>query len=510
MDPACREVRESLSDLPIDRERIRLHQRRCPGCRAFAGEEEAIRRGLSFLTEPGLDDLSRARIRAALAGDFDRMASENAAPRGRARWPWLVAAAALLLLILLPRPREAPAPPPPKLRPYLVAGSAVSELARTERLEAVEGAVVMAEVEGQGVVTLIGPGRALVTAPGRILLERGLLLAWIRHREKGPFEVHHEGVTVRVVGTRFAVDARGPGRPVVSVAEGAVEVLHRDAVARLRPGQVWPDGKLEAALFVDRLRPPSGPEGSLVIDGTPRATVFIDGVVVGPTPLTARLAAGRHRIEVRADLHEPHEATLLVPVDGVARRTYALEPIRIEPPAPPRPKSRAPRRAAPPRVTAETIYRRAESALADGRADEAERHLQELLERFKEDPLAESARYELARIAREQGRLEEAHRWLVRLLERREDPALAEAGQRLLCQIDVQTGRHDEANSCWRSFRRRFPRSPHDAEALANLIALAHVWHDCPRVMALARELERLHPDSPLRPDVEARVRMCR
>lgn len=514
MDPACREVRESMSDLPIDRERILLHQRRCPSCRAFVEAERQLRSGLSFAADVRLDDLSRARIQARLAADFDRMAAENASQATKARWPWLaVAAAALLFLILLPSRVDRPALPPPQLRPYLVAGS-VASLDRAARLEVGEGEIVSAEVEGQGTVTLIGPGRALLASRGLIQLDRGLLVARIEHRRDRPFEIRHQDVTVRVVGTRFSVDAREPGRPVVAVVEGVVEVRRAETVARLRPGEVWPTGDLDAALFAERLRPADGAVGSVVVDGTPAGRVSIDGVVAGPTPLIARLAAGPHRIEVRADAHETRALEVNVPVGDVVRRTYALDPIRAEAPVRERKPGSAgrtpPRKRTPPPVTAEVIYRRAEAALAEDRPAEAERHLEELLERFGEDPLAETAAYELARLARSAGRREDAHRRLVELLEGPQDPAVAEAGQRLLCQIDVETGRHDDANSCWRSFRRRFPDSPHDAEALANLIALAHLWHDCPRVIGLFEELSRRHPNTPLLPSVEARVKTCR
>jgi hypothetical protein len=504
-NPACVEARESTSDEPLHRERIAMHRTRCADCRAHSSREEEIQRSLLLLTERALDDLSRARIQARLAGDFDRIASERA--RGKRVPRSLIAAAiaaALVLLWLWPREAIEPIVEPPRLRPFLVAGPSGEELSPSDAIEAGEGMIVRAELD-RGDVTLIGPGRAVI-GPDSLLLERGLLLVHVDR----PFEVRAGDVSVRVLGTRFAVDHRERVR--VSVSEGTVEVRQQGAIVRLERGQAWPDGEAEPRLSSVQLEPPRDPSGVVVIGGSPPGAIAIlDGVALGPTPLIARLSAGAHRLEVQADLHRPHRRSIEIPESGVIDVSFTLDAIPRE--APKKRSKPKPAETVEPvqaeEVTAESLYQSAEEALAAERSEEAERLLEELTARFAEDPLAESALYELARIDHRNGALERAHARLIRLLEKRQDAAFAESGQRLLCQIDVETRRYDDANACWRSFRERFPESVHDAEALASLIGLAQVWNDCARVKVLAEEFRARHAEHALRSDVEARLERC-
>ena len=52
-----------------------------------------------------------------------------------------------------------------------------------------------------------------------------------------------------------------------------------------------------------------------------------------------------------------------------------------------------------------------------------------------------------------------------------------------------------EAERCLADFRRRFPASAHDADALATETALALARGGCPAAQALLAELERRHPE---------------
>ncbi len=511
-NPACVESRESVTDAPLDRERIALHRSRCPDCREHSSREEEIRRSLHLIGARALDDVARARIHARLASTFDRTAAELSSPRGRrfAQRPvWVAAAvaAALLLLWIWPRPALEPTPGEPRMLPFLASGTRTAALSATGAIEAGEGMSVRAVMEGQGEVTLYGPGRARLEAGG-LVLEAGLVVIHASH----PFEVRAGDVTVRVLGTRFAVDRLDPSQVRVSVGEGTVQVAERGVVEAITRGQSWPAGSLvEPRLAASQLAPPIDPSGVVVIDGSPPGSVaLLDGAELGPTPLIARLAAGTHRLEVQAELHQPDQRTVEVAEGGVVQVAFTLEPV---PAPPPRRVAPQPRRVKPapvaPAETPETLYRSAEAALAEGRPPAARDALEGLVARFPTDPLAESALYELARLDHQDGRLEEAHARLVRLLERRQDVSLAESGQRLLCQIDVETRRYDDANACWRSFRERFPSSVHDAEALASLIGVAQVFSDCARVKALAAEFLARYPGDALRSDVDARLERC-
>ena len=56
-----------------------------------------------------------------------------------------------------------------------------------------------------------------------------------------------------------------------------------------------------------------------------------------------------------------------------------------------------------------------------------------------------------------------------------------------------QAGAAAEAERCLAAFRRRFPASAHDADALATETALALARGGCPAAKALLAELERRH-----------------
>jgi tetratricopeptide (TPR) repeat protein len=448
MNPACAEARTSVSDEALHLERVALHRTRCEDCRRHAERELEIRRSILAISERGLDDLSRARIQSRLAGEFDRMAAARARPKRVPRsLIAAVIATALILIYLWPREMVQPAIDAPRFRPFLVAGTREAQLAPTEVIEAGEGMIVRAAID-HGDVALIGPGRASMR--DGILLESGTLV-------------------VRA------------DRPLT---------IHGDA------GRV-----IDASLEAEALAPPSEPSGIVVIDGTPAGAIaFLDGKVLGPIPLIARLSAGEHRLEVQADLHRSHAQVIAVSGGGIADISFVLDPLPKAPPKRAKPK--------PAQLEdAESLYRRAEQSLAAQRIEEAVTRLEDLIARFPDDPLVHSALYELARIDHQQGDLERAHGRLIRLLEKRRD--FTEPGQRLLCEIDVETRRFDDANACWRSFRERFPSSVHDAEALASLIALAQVWNDCTRVKALAEEFLSKYPEHALVGDVRARLARC-
>jgi len=55
--------------------------------------------------------------------------------------------------------------------------------------------------------------------------------------------------------------------------------------------------------------------------------------------------------------------------------------------------------------------------------------------------------------------------------------------------------RATEAERCLADFRRRFPASAHDADALATETALALARGGCATAQALLTELDRRHPE---------------
>ena len=108
--------------------------------------------------------------------------------------------------------------------------------------------------------------------------------------------------------------------------------------------------------------------------------------------------------------------------------------------------------------------------------------------------LVEQALYERARIAYRRGALVDADAHLTKL-QAMPPRVLAEPALYLACRIAVQQARGD-ARACLREYRRRFPRSPHDREALALLVQLAHDGGGCANARMEVRELVRLYRDA--------------
>ena len=71
-------------------------------------------------------------------------------------------------------------------------------------------------------------------------------------------------------------------------------------------------------------------------------------------------------------------------------------------------------------------------------------------------------------------------------------PSLEEPTDYLRCRV-LAKRTAAEAERCLAAFRRRFPASAHDADALATETALALARGGCPAAKALLAELERRH-----------------
>lgn len=145
-------------------------------------------------------------------------------------------------------------------------------------------------------------------------------------------------------------------------------------------------------------------------------------------------------------------------------------------------------------VTATDLYRAAETALGSGDLAQASRALDRLVTEFPSSPLVDQAHYEAARIAYKQRSWATARRHLARLAAVPRTP-LAEPGHYLSCRIAVET-RERGAASCLVEYRKAFPRSPHDLDALALVVQLGHASGGCAAVTNEIAELARRHPNS--------------
>jgi len=142
-------------------------------------------------------------------------------------------------------------------------------------------------------------------------------------------------------------------------------------------------------------------------------------------------------------------------------------------------------------MTARTLFREADAARAVGDKALALRTLRALVERFPHDSATAAAHYELALMEDAAGSTEAALRDLAAV----DTPSLEEPTEYLRCRVLARRAAQAvQAERCMADFRRRFPASAHDADALATETALALARGGCPAAQSLLAELEQLHP----------------
>jgi predicted Zn-dependent protease len=143
--------------------------------------------------------------------------------------------------------------------------------------------------------------------------------------------------------------------------------------------------------------------------------------------------------------------------------------------------------------TAETLYSRAEDALAAGKRALADALLEKLVADFPADRLVDEARLERARIAVERGDGKVARQHLAPVVA---EPSLALATQAhyLSCRIAVQEA-HADADDCLARFLLDHPRSARRREILEWGARRAHAAGGCANAEAWIAELVGAAPD---------------
>jgi len=522
-----------------------MNLRRPPEVGAEANEAlERLCRRLGDVDTP-FDEVGRSRAEARL----DAALAQQPAPRARRALGW---AAAVLLAagvtaagvvaftgVLAPRARTAGhAPQLVSLDPYVVApltagtASAVPEtlVRSSSRFDVPAGWLVRASVGDAIWLTLTGPARAWAErgageAGVVVHLEEGRLLASLDGRSGRRLAIVSPGAVTHVVGTLFAVEANrdasriavAHGRVAVSSASNTAETQGRAPPREIAGGQSWSTsdnqaGGLDPALGEalaehEQTPPPRGAAVAVAVTEAPPG----EGVWVGDHWIAS--APAWVRVEARASvrlLARPRAAPAVAPSPSplespplpkpepppAAPRASApgnrhasimtLEPAR-RPVAPP-PEVMPP--AQPPaEVTAQTLFREADRARAAGDSAGARRALRSLVTRFPRDRAAAAARYELAFMEHAAGEGGAALDDLSAV----DDPVLDEPAHYLRCRVLVGSA-PAAAGRCLADFRRQFPASPHDADALAAEATLALARDGCPAVRAPFAELVRRYP----------------
>jgi ferric-dicitrate binding protein FerR (iron transport regulator) len=419
-----------------------------------------------------------------------------------------------------------------------VASSTVPEalVQPTSRLDVPVGWLVRASMGDAIAITLTGPARAWSeSADGRTVvhLDQGRLLASLESGAGRRLRIMSPGAVTDVVGTLFSVEVVG-GASRVAVAHGRVQVSaaaqgssggQPRGAREIAAGQGWltalpePDA-LEPALAEaladhERTPPPRGatvplsvtdaPSGAGVWIGRRRIASAPAWVLVEPHA-AVRLSALAPVAALPVPAPSPPPSTQPTRAPSSKPSPPVLEPAArattpasrhalltrpgAEPTEPPPPDAAS---AAPEELTARTLFREADAARAKGDTALALRTLRALVERFPRESAAAAAHYELALMEEAAGSGDAALRDLAAV----DTPSLEEPREYLRCRVLAKRTavRTTEAERCLADFRRRFPASAHDADALATETAMALARGGCPAAQALLTELERRHPE---------------
>lgn len=338
------------------RESLEAHRAACPGCDTLEAAAALLRDDDGEGSAPPLDDLTAQRLVNDVLDALDAPdARPGPATAGQLRYRLLAAAAALLLVgtglgvvlhQLLRRSGPdtlggAPTARPLAARVQLSAGRVQLDGAPAEVGLAVRPGQTLRIQGGRAALGL--PDAAAVLLEGSssvrvqqlsatattLRLERGKLLASVRPRPGRPhFTVLTAAGRVEVTGTVFAVEHTAAG-VTVSVLRGQVRVHERGRRARLvgrgmqtvlraadGPDSSGPhaatrpmdaDAQSEAwqrVRVLDLIH--AKQTAKVTLQSRPAgALVFVDGLLLGQTPLVSRLRAGHHRIVLRKVGHRP-------------------------------------------------------------------------------------------------------------------------------------------------------------------------------------------------------------
>jgi TolA-binding protein len=571
---ACREAMDALvrgapgAEVALRAER---HRQGCPACQARAAELETVARAVDAV-DARLDDVTRARMSASLeAAYWGQPAAKPVWRAGRRSvWRWAllpagaVAAAAAAFVIARPHFEESrdhgeiAATAPALIRPYRITSPAMPAdeadrlLARgASRFDVPGGAKVRARLTDRVRVTLVGPARLEVLGANDDVIELGLpygtLLGDYDHRTGGTLRIRSPRMTVEIVGTVFAIEARARGSRL-SVSHGIVsaQVEGRTDALLVRDRQSL-DTDADTAKPIDapisglldehegETDTPEPREPAPAVAPVPAAAAApAHADSAGPSP--KRAAAGVDRERRRAMAPAVRKVALATAPSMQRRAPSGVETElapRPTPPLEPIPAPVAPIRATPPPVaapaspppavspptlapsppavrppSASDLYEVAEASMARGDRNETRQRLQDVIARHPNDTLADLAHQELAQLALRGGDFAGAAREVAEIIARGRDPAVVEAAHYLRCRILLERG-GDEGVRCLERFRAERPMSARDAEALIELVARASQVGRCAQAKPLAAEYLERYPSGSFRKEAQRAQGRC-
>jgi len=462
---ACKEAADALTLGDADEMsegRAWLHLKHCEACQEDAGLVDELRDAV-LAVDDRLDDLTRARVQTRLAEAMEQASREG--EDRTARWnsrtvklalgiaaaALLVAAASLLwrtetprspapekqMAVKPPAPAPVPAPVPDTkvLQPSAIINGAQDQVAlgkKVARLQLPAGVDLKANLAQGAKLALYGPVDLAVkeadSSHTELNLSAGSMVVDYDAGKGKLLRIVSPGAVTEVVGTLFSVEVQGE-HTLVSVSHGKVRVRSGGASIEVLPGQTW-----------------SSEHKSLAQTSEASAKLFGQ-----KEPVAKRDIPSRRVLATRSVGAEPAPAVPQKPADQAPNPTPSPAPAKV-----------------PVDPTAAALYAQAEAALAHRDQDRARKILTRILKHHPRDPLADTARYELALMLVKAGRTAEAGR-LLKQMNPESGSRLEEPAHFLRCRIMHESGQRMTATGCFRSFREKFPASPHGERARAAL-----------------------------------------
>lgn len=526
---ACQETRETLTLGTTDEgrsARAAFHLERCTECQQseeiMAGFREAV-----LSADDSLDDLTKARVQSRLAQTMDETAaalSKSAkAPPGRGLKISAALAAGLAALAIIaglllwttssPTVREQGLPQAHPIvsqqdshkvlqprailkgsKPWPNSGLVFGE--RVARVSVPAGVALRAGLAQRAELTLYGPLDLAVEQVSEkdilLNLSRGILVGDYENEADGTLRIRSPRADTEIIGTLFSIEAHD-GQSRVSVSHGKVRVRSAGKSVVVGARQTWSTARAKvgatppvvAALFSREEQPmEQAAEVMAPRKDTPR---IVASPAIHHRPARARVAPPapqQSRPAVAAAVSPavpPQDNTAAEPAkrppQGVAKPTEQPEPTKKP-------------------MTASTLYRTAEEALRQRDPRKARVFLQRILRTYPENPLADSARYELALLLLRSGKKTEAEAVLSKVGASNIDSTRFKGPAHYLrCRIQEESGAKEKAMACFRAFRDTFPSSPHDQQALQTLIHLSWSAKGCKGALGLISDYLALYPE---------------
>ncbi len=479
--------------------RAEFHLKHCSECQ----EDEQIMeraRDAVLSADSTLDDMTRARVQSRLAEAMEDAVAgkKTAAPVWRGRTGKILAMAAAAVAVLVAAALIWPSGPEPQLKsgvqpaplaqvdlkanrvlqPHSILegsspwpNSGLNLGQKVARLNIPAGVALRANLTGKATLTLYGPlDLAVVKASEAVVelqLTRGILVGEYDGEQGGTLRIKSPRATTEIIGTLFYIEATD-GQSRVAVSRGKVKVSSAGDTVMVGARQIWSTVEVK-----EREMPASV---SALLAKHDRPGEVASAVIPRPEAAApASVKAVQGRVQPRAPKENRMRSLAQAGKAAGVTTSAASVPKALggeQAPAMVDKAAAAPEKKPIKAKTASSLYAGAEAALRARNVEQAQQILYKLLKEHPDDPLVDSARYELALLLHKNGKLSQAEAVLNKIGTGRGGSRFQEPSHFLKCRIRQESGQVKEALGCYRAFRKQYRTSPHDARALQAIMAL--------------------------------------